>query len=46
LVLVGFVAASMVTMRTVEGRRVPCEHCGGDIRPGALVCPHCRAELG
>ena len=46
LALVGFVAVSVVTMRTVEGRRIPCDHCGGDIRPGALVCPHCRAELG
>lgn len=45
LVLVGFVAVSVVTMRAIDGRRVRCEQCGGDIRPGALVCPHCRANL-
>jgi len=46
LVLVGFVALSVVTLRAVDGRRVPCEHCGGPTRPGALICPHCKAELG
>ena len=45
LLVVGLVAVSVVTMRAVDGRRVPCELCGGAIRPGALVCPHCRAEL-
>jgi hypothetical protein len=45
-VLLGFVAVSVITLRAVSSRRVTCEHCGGDIRPGALVCPHCRAELG
>ncbi len=45
LVLAGFVAVSVVTMRTFEGRRVPCGQCGGPIRSGALVCPHCRADL-
>jgi hypothetical protein len=45
LALVGFVAVSVVTMRTVDGRRVPCSECGEDIRPGALVCPRCRAKL-
>jgi hypothetical protein len=45
LVLVGFVAVSLVTMRAVDGRRVQCDRCGGNIRPGALVCPHCRADL-
>jgi hypothetical protein len=45
LVLIGFVAVSVVTMRAVDGRRVQCDRCGGDIRPGALVCPHCRADL-
>jgi hypothetical protein len=46
LMLVGFVAVSVVTMRAVDGRRVPCEQCGGPIRPGALICPLCKAELG
>jgi hypothetical protein len=45
LALVGLAAVSVVAMRTVEGRRVPCPHCGEEIRPGALVCPHCRARL-
>jgi hypothetical protein len=45
LLLVGFVAVSMVTMRAVDARRVPCGRCGEPIRPGALVCPHCKAEL-
>jgi hypothetical protein len=45
LLLIGFVAVSVVTMRAADGRRVPCELCGGAIRPGALVCPHCKAEL-
>ena len=44
LMLVGFVGVSIVTLRAVDGRRVPCGHCGEDIRPGALVCPHCKAE--
>jgi hypothetical protein len=45
LALAGFVAVSVVTMRTFEGRRVPCGQCGEPIRTGALVCPHCRADL-
>jgi hypothetical protein len=45
LVLVGFVAVSVVTMRAVDGRRVQCGQCGGEIRPGALVCPHCRSPI-
>jgi hypothetical protein len=45
LLLVGFVAVSAVTLKAVDGRRVPCENCGDDVRPGALVCPHCRAKL-
>jgi hypothetical protein len=46
LALVGFVAVSAVTLRSVKVRTVPCLHCGGDIRSGALVCPHCRADVG
>jgi len=45
LALVGFVAVSVVTLRAVDGRRVPCDNCGEGIRPGVLVCPHCRASL-
>jgi hypothetical protein len=45
VVLGGFVVVSVVTMRALEGRRVACPECGGDIRPGALVCPHCRSQL-
>jgi len=45
LLLVGFVAVSVVTARTLDGRRIRCSHCGEQIRPGALVCPHCREEL-
>jgi hypothetical protein len=45
LLLVGFVAVSVVTMRAVDRRRVPCGQCGEAIKPGALVCPHCRTEL-
>jgi hypothetical protein len=45
LLLVGFVAVSVVTVRAVDARREPCGQCGEPIRPGALVCPHCRAEL-
>ncbi len=44
LALVGFVAFSVVTVRAADRRRVACVHCGEPIRPGALVCPHCRGE--
>jgi hypothetical protein len=45
LLLVGFVALSVVTVRAVDARRIPCPRCGEPIRPGALACPHCRREL-
>ena len=45
LAMVGFVGVSVATLRAVDGRRVPCDRCGEEIRPGALICPHCRAEL-
>jgi hypothetical protein len=45
LALLGFVAVSVVSLRAVDSRRVPCDRCGEDIRPGALICPHCRAIL-
>ena len=44
LALVGFVAFSVITVRAADRRRVACVHCGEPIRPGALVCPHCRGE--
>jgi hypothetical protein len=45
ILLLGFVAVSVVSVRAVDSRRVPCPQCGEPIRPGALACPHCRAEL-
>ncbi|MCK5376412.1 MAG: DUF4126 family protein [Acidobacteria bacterium] len=44
LMLVGFVAFSVIVIRTADRRRVACIHCGEPIRPGALVCPHCRRD--
>jgi len=41
LVLVG---GSVAVARRAEGRRVPCVRCGEPIRPGALVCLHCKRE--
>lgn len=41
LVLVG---GSAVVARRTAGRRVPCRVCGEPIRPGALVCIHCKAD--
>lgn len=41
LVLVG--GSAVVAGRTAA-RRVPCRHCGEPIRPGALVCWHCKSE--
>lgn len=45
MLLLGALATSAaVTVRTARRRRVPCLHCGEPIRPGALVCPHCRRD--
>jgi hypothetical protein len=38
------VCGSVVAARRAAGRRAPCVHCGEPIRPGALVCPHCKRE--
>lgn len=38
------VGGSAVVARRVDAKRVPCNHCGEPVRPGALVCPHCRRE--
>lgn len=41
---VALVGGSVAVARRVDGRRVPCSHCGEPVRPGALVCPHCRSD--
>lgn len=41
LVLVG---GSAVAAHRTAARRRPCVHCGEPIRPGALVCLHCKRE--
>ena len=45
LLLLGAVGAgAAVVLRMAGARRVRCRHCGGMIRPGALVCIHCGRE--
>jgi hypothetical protein len=44
LMLGGFAATAVVVSRAADRRRVACLHCGEAIRPGALVCPHCRKD--
>jgi len=44
LLLGGFAATALVTVRAVDRRRAACVHCGEPVRPGALVCPHCRRD--
>jgi hypothetical protein len=44
LLLGGFVGVALVVGRAVGGRRVGCVHCGGRMRPGAVVCPHCGCD--
>ncbi len=39
-----FVGGSVLVARRSESRRVACAHCGEPIRPGALVCVHCKRE--
>lgn len=47
LLLFGAVATvTLIVTSSMDRRRVPCTACGEPIRPGALVCPHCRAEQG
>jgi hypothetical protein len=41
LTMVG--GAGIIAHRSAA-RRVPCVHCGEPIRPGALVCIHCKEE--
>jgi len=38
------VGGSVALSRRTEARRRPCVHCGEPIRPGALVCVHCKRE--
>jgi hypothetical protein len=38
------VGGSAVVASRAAGRRIPCIHCGEPIRPGALVCVHCKRE--
>jgi hypothetical protein len=38
------VGGSAAIAHRVARRRVPCAHCGEPIRPGALVCVHCKRE--
>lgn len=45
LAAVGLIAVAAKTKNAAEGRRVACTHCGEPVRPGALVCPHCREDL-
>jgi len=44
LMLGGFAATAVVVSRAADGRRVACLHCGEPVRPGALVCPHCKMD--
>jgi hypothetical protein len=45
LLAVGLGLGAIVAARTLDRRRVPCSSCGEPIRPGALVCIHCGADL-
>jgi hypothetical protein len=38
------VGGAVVAGRRADRRRLPCTHCGEPIRPGALVCLHCKRE--
>ena len=44
IMVVAAIGVAMAITRTIDGRRVPCAHCGEPIRPGALVCIHCKAD--
>jgi len=41
---VALVGGSAAMARRADARRVGCVHCGEPIRPGALVCLHCKRE--
>jgi hypothetical protein len=38
------VGGTVVVGRRADRRRVPCVHCGEPIRPGAMVCFHCKRD--
>jgi hypothetical protein len=38
------IGGSVLIAKKVDAHRVPCTHCGEPIRPGALVCVHCKTE--
>ncbi len=42
--LVALVIGAWTIAVAVDRRRVTCVHCGQPIRPGALVCIHCKRE--
>ncbi len=44
LLLGALTTSAVMTVRTANRRRIPCLHCGEAIRPGALVCPHCKRD--
>lgn len=44
LLAFAFVGGSFAVAQRAGNRRVPCVHCGEPIRPGALVCVHCKRD--
>jgi hypothetical protein len=40
------VGGSAAVAARAASKRVACVHCGEPIRPGAIVCPHCRRDQG
>jgi len=42
--LIALVVVALLVARSFDRRRVACMHCGESIRPGALVCIHCKRE--
>jgi hypothetical protein len=44
VLLVGLVVGALAVARSLDRRRIACVHCGEPIRPGAVVCIHCKRE--
>ncbi len=43
IIMIGLMAiAALICARRLEAKRIPCQHCGKDIRPGAIKCHHCK----